>query len=506
MSNRFPVPPSVVVRVVQAAADPDTDAGDLAKLLESDPVLSAKLLRYVNSASFSLRHKVASVDRAVAVMGMRALRNLALSVGVRGLIPAETFSEFPLEVYWEFSLRRAAAAQCLAERLELSQVEEFFTLGLCQDIGVLAKLVEDPSGSGPLAAAMREPADARLKIEQASGDGHTQVGHEMFTEWNFPEEITVPMLHHHSPEAAPEEFRQRTEISHAAEAIADLTMIRHKRLAMQTSVERMGTLGIDESEVGPVVDRVNQLASEFATLIGIELESQTSSEEIIALAYEGLAELNLSYEELTRRLQESLAEQERMAEKLTELNTELARQAHTDSLTGLPNRRSFDVSLGRELAIAARHGSPISLLIFDVDHFKQLNDTHGHPAGDKVLQAIGERVLAQVRVTDVAARHGGEEFALILPFTDREGGKIAAERFRSSMENLVVPWEGTELRFTVSVGGATLANVQHPGNNFSKTLFEMADRALYEAKGGGRNRCRWTDSNVPAPSAEPAPV
>ncbi len=506
MSTRFPVPPGVVVRVVQAAADPDTDANDLAKLLESDPVLSAKILRYVNSASFSLRHKVASVERAVAVMGMRALRNLALSVGVRGLIPAEAFPEFPLEVYWEFSLRRAAAAQALAEKLELSQVEEFFTLGLCQDIGVLATLVENPSGCVQLAAAMREPADTRLKIEQSSGDGHSRVGHEMFAEWHFPEEITLPMLHHHDPAGAPEAHRQRTEIAFAAEAIADLTMIRHKRLAMQTTVERIGALGLDESELGTIVDRVNQLASEFAALIGIELESQTSSAEIIALAYEGLAELNLSYEELTRRLQDSLAEQERMAEQLTELNTELAHQAHTDSLTGLPNRRSFDASLNRELAIAARHGSPISLLIFDVDHFKQLNDTHGHSAGDQVLQAIGEQVLAQVRVTDVAARHGGEEFGLILPFTDREGGEIAAERFRSSMENLVVPWEGTELRFTVSVGGATLANVQHPGSNYSKMLFGMADRALYEAKGGGRNRCRWTDSSVPAPSAEPAPV
>ncbi len=199
MSSRYPIPPGVVVRVVRAAADPDVQIRDLTRMLESDAVLSSQLLRTANSAMFGLRQKVASIERAVAIMGLRAVRNVALSIGIRDLVPGDGLDGFPLELYWEGSLRRAAAAQVIAERLKLDNREELFTLGLCQDIGVLERLRGDAALIERAGSAMRTSADARLAVERELGAGHDIVGAEMFEAWECPAELIVPRRYHHDP-------------------------------------------------------------------------------------------------------------------------------------------------------------------------------------------------------------------------------------------------------------------------------------------------------------------
>lgn len=169
---------------------------------------------------------------------------------------------------------------------------------------------------------------------------------------------------------------------------------------------------------------------------------------------------------------------------------ELERLAQTDMLTGLANRRHFMTLAEQELARAVRYGGKLSVLMMDIDHFKNVNDTYGHNVGDLVIQKLGQLCQETLRQNiDLAGRIGGEEFAIILPETDSQQAIDAAERLRQVIAQAEVPVEqGEPCHFTVSVGVASLA-VQKTNLD---TLLACADQSLYEAKSQGRNRvCKY---------------
>ena len=165
----------------------------------------------------------------------------------------------------------------------------------------------------------------------------------------------------------------------------------------------------------------------------------------------------------------------------------LYESAVLDALTGVHNRRDMDQRLRAELAFASRHQSPLSVLLLDIDHFKKVNDTMGHAAGDAALRALGERLQRSVRTEDIVARYGGEEFAVIARGILAPGAWLLAERIRQTVAALRVPCEGAELSFTVSIGVVTTDSERSFAN--VEGLLDAADRALYKAKADGRNRC-----------------
>ena len=184
----------------------------------------------------------------------------------------------------------------------------------------------------------------------------------------------------------------------------------------------------------------------------------------------------------------------RVAERVRELeevNARLVELAATDELTGLWNRRHLRAALEAALADAARHGRPLSLVLLDLDGFKAFNDAHGHPAGDVVLHAVGETLREHVRPGDVAARHGGEEFAVLMPGADAEGARACAERLREAIAGRTWPLRP----ISASFGVATLMTGRP-----AVDLVEQADRALYRAKRLGRDRVAHHD-DLPAPTA-----
>ncbi len=166
-------------------------------------------------------------------------------------------------------------------------------------------------------------------------------------------------------------------------------------------------------------------------------------------------------------------------------NAKLEELAFRDGLTGLYNHRYFQETLDREIARVKRYGHPLSLLLFDIDFFKKINDNFGHPAGDQVLINLAQCVSGAMRPTDIIARYGGEEFAVILPETNLAGMKVFAERLRRSTAALTTVVPNNTVQVTISCGGALLA----AEDNFSKQdLIDSADRALYLSKQTGRNR------------------
>jgi two-component system, cell cycle response regulator len=160
----------------------------------------------------------------------------------------------------------------------------------------------------------------------------------------------------------------------------------------------------------------------------------------------------------------------------------------TDALTGLANRRLFNYLIEREINRSRRYGRPVSLLMMDIDFFKRINDTWGHPAGDVVLRDLGALVRQSVRKLDVPVRYGGEEFAIILPETTLEEAVNLAERFRIMVERTVFSNGRERLPVTISIGIASIGNNSVADNMSQEEFLQMADSALYQAKQSGRNR------------------
>jgi two-component system cell cycle response regulator len=169
--------------------------------------------------------------------------------------------------------------------------------------------------------------------------------------------------------------------------------------------------------------------------------------------------------------------------RMAALMDESQRLATTDPLTGLSNRRALLAALHVEIAQARRYGHPLAVCLLDVDHFKSINDGHGHAAGDQVLAAVGALLRRELRTPDVAARWGGEEFVVLFRHTDGDGGVLAAERIRKAVQALELSAADKKIVVTVSIGVAEFV-VEHSAEAF----IECADRAMYRAKLGGRNR------------------
>jgi diguanylate cyclase (GGDEF)-like protein len=193
-------------------------------------------------------------------------------------------------------------------------------------------------------------------------------------------------------------------------------------------------------------------------------------------------ELLAQNEELERvhaQLQQAHQELATLNAELLEANRALAQAAVTDGLTGLKNHRAFQESLHSAAQMAERLQQPLSLVMFDIDHFKQFNDTYGHPAGDELLRQVAQVLRESARAYDVAARYGGEEFALLLPNTALEQAVQVAERLRQQIRAI----ENPHAPVSASFGVATYRRGMPPA-----TLVYEADAALYRAKRGGRDR------------------
>ncbi|MGE3297747.1 MAG: diguanylate cyclase [Porticoccaceae bacterium] len=185
--------------------------------------------------------------------------------------------------------------------------------------------------------------------------------------------------------------------------------------------------------------------------------------------------------------------------RLNDANQRLEALSQLDGLTGLYNRRYWQERLEEECGRAQRYGGVFCLLLFDLDHFKHINDSHGHPGGDEVLRTVARRLRPLLRAADLAGRYGGEEFAVLLPSTVQDGALVVAERIRAAMKGEPVQFEGREIPFTVSIGLAQFDS----GCAAATELIARADGALYSAKHGGRDRVHWHGEGPAAANEKP---
>lgn len=234
------------------------------------------------------------------------------------------------------------------------------------------------------------------------------------------------------------------------------------------------------------IPRVSIVAPDGRPFSEVERRLILEMFDVLRLAEESEAR----YEELEHRM----LSLQRENLDLTVKNRLLSEVSSRDSLTGLYNRWFVMEKIDTELNRSLRHGSPMSLLMMDVDHFKRINDTWGHSAGDQVLQGIGKLLRDCCRVYDVPGRYGGEEFCIVLPETKIGNTSAVAERIRRRLADTELPCGETSIAVTASIGIAGM-DTPDDGDTLSPAgLIERADRALYSAKNRGRNRVELWDS------------
>lgn len=484
MELSLPTPPAIAVRILDAVRQ-DTSFSDLAKIISSDLALTARILQVANSSFYSMRYPVDSIERAVTVLGSEALKNIALSfIIVRALKP-KTEEIFNFEFFWKRAVTAAVAGQVLATRLRLGR-DDAFVLCLLQDIGVVLLNLSRPEEYRKVLRERMTDTPLEEVERQILGVDHQAIGAQALKGWGLPVSIYEPVGLKSSPQV-PVEHRQSTILLRISGLVSSVYHGNpsQKRIAQLKSL-LLEEFGLAEDDVEDYIDSVAEKTVEILGTFEIDGTGLKPLSQILQEANQELGKLNLTYEQLVVELKLAKEKAELFAKDLQEANRKLRDLASRDGLTGLFNHRHFQETLAAELERGLRHHRPVSLLLLDIDHFKEINDTFGHPRGDGVLQALARRGTALLRSSDILARYGGEEFAVILPETGDKGAYVLAERMRRGIEQMEIPADGLLLKVTVSIGISTWT--PEIGHADKARLIEAADKALYLSKKNGRNR------------------
>ena len=504
VAPNLPSVPAIAIQVLDLAQKPEVDIAHIARVISKDPALSGKILRTVNSSFYGRSNNVGTISHALVILGLQSVKTLVLGFSLVAHVARDKPGGFDHVAYWKRSIFSATAARALAARINLVQQEEAFLASLLSDIGMLALDQVLGEEYGKLFTSV-PTHEALCDAERAAlGATHAEVAGLLAEMWKLPVMLAVPIANHHAPDAVKDPaLRKLAELVHlagrcadvytdadAAPAIADVRAICARQY------------GLSEADCDAILADVGKRTQEVAGLFEMKIGSTEEYDSILKRANATLVEFTLQTQLQAKSLAAQANKLSARASTLQQRNAQLHRQATTDALTGLANRARFDQFLAEQLrrasatdapqAAAAPPGTkspqPLALLILDLDHFKQVNDQFGHQAGDAVLRAVGLVMKTVARQTDLAARYGGEELALVLPDTPRAAAAKIAETLRRAIAARAVPAGTAHLKVTASIGVA----VWEPGSPLITPahLIRAADLAVYNAKNAGRNRVK----------------
>jgi two-component system, cell cycle response regulator len=476
----LPTLPAVALQVLELTRDPNVTVASLARLVQSDPALSTKVLRTVNSSFFGLPSPCARIDRALALLGLNTIKSLVLGFtlveGTKG-VPGD--KGLDLVRHWRRALYAASASRQVALTTKACDADEAFTASMLQDIGMMACIVAIPEAYGPVLAGCAKHERSPEVERSMLGFDHSEVGAALARKWRLPDHLAESIAHHHDPEKAPEAVRALCRNVWLGMLIAESLGIDSPANAQSRFlVEVARHLDSDPDELERMLIGIAEGADELARAFECEVGSPPDIREIMSAASEQSMELQMAAQHQAATLERE--------------NVALAAKAWTDALTGSRNRAALESEGPTAFDKSRAEKAPVAAIFIDADKFKSVNDTLGHPAGDAVLVELAARIRAELKEPARVYRYGGEEFAIVAPGHDRSAARALAERIRTRVERepfdlSKVPGCPATRAVTVSAGYAVTTHGTGEPTDL-KGLLKIADEGVYASKRDGRNR------------------
>ncbi len=491
--TNLPSPPVLAARIVELGQNPDVTITEVSRLIGLDPATSAKIMRLANSALYARQRKIENLRQAINLFGLEGSLSMALSISVVGELKGtgQQESSFDYGHYWRRSIASATACQVIGQALAVGRREEIFLAGLLQDIGMLVINAWSTDFYQPAAGQPVRHEDLQDFETDLLGMDHAAVGAHVLDAWSFPEILVnaVAGSHHPIDGVVAQEFVTVAKVLYMASEIADLlnggVASDGDFLVLEKKAQEL--LGMDSENLTEVISQVAEEVQPLADLFEIDLGDHFIARSIADQAREVLMVRNL------RAIQE--------ASVLKQVNVNLQRKTRTleeenrrDPLTFLYNRAYHDKIVQEEFTSAQENHWPLSLAFIDLDHFKAVNDNFGHQTGDSVLQKGAQLLVQATRGSDVVARYGGEEFVIIMPGTAEDGVKVVCQRILEAFRETEFESPGGDAPFhvTASIGIATYHD--ESGFETAEDMVRAADKAVYAAKLGGRDRMVFYDT------------
>lgn len=480
--ENLPTLPGIVLKILEAVKNENTNLEDLGEILSLDPPLSGKILGLINSAFYALPVKITSVSHAVKLLGVNTVKKVALSFSLLHLVKPNKKDDFNCAEFWRNSVMTGVVCRFLAKKVLPALAEDSFTLGLLHDIGMLGLNQAMPKQYNLVLREQKATQGDYYEAEkQILGFTHMELSGVMIKQWGLPDFFREPAENHHLPvilETLPEPARLMGKLLFLATQVVEYFSDGRKTLSLGILKSYLARWELSQQiQADELIEEAHRQTKEISGLFEIRLKEEREYLELIEKARLELIQIS------DLILEEMLVQQNRLKT--------LQDEVMLDYLTGLFNYKSFQHYLNQEYNRAKRYRIPLTLIIADIDYFKSINDNFGHGTGDKVLQVISRKLKDSLRNTDIIARHGGEEFGILLTNTPFPEALVVAERLRLLIENLNVKDEGRMIKVTMSFG---LACLQQESDLAKEELLKRADQAMYEAKAQGRNRV-WADNN-----------
>jgi two-component system, cell cycle response regulator len=494
----LPTLPNVAVSVLELARDEHVSVAELARAIQHDQALCVKILKTVNSPFYGLVKPCPTINRAIAYLGIDTVKSLVLGFSlVKSCEQRE--QGFDMVGHWRRAVYSATAARQVATlgRIGAADAEEVFVAGLMQDIGMMALHTVMKAEYGAIISAAGTNHHRLPEAERDHlGFDHAEVGAGLAARWRLPTSLIECIRHHHDCQTADQAGAESCK--QAGDQLINLirAVILGGYIAGALSEEDAPSaidrftrcaavwLKIERCDMGGLMRSVTESATQIAQCLHVDTGEVPDINTVLAQAEDAAVQHHLRIQRETERLRGEYAK--------------LSEQAMTDALTGLGNRHCFDRELAFRFEQARGTGLPLALLVADADKFKDVNDTHGHQAGDAVLVELGARMRSAVGTAGLVCRYGGEEMVVLLgpgADADRSTAATVAESVRLAMADKpvdlrAVPGSINELTVTMSVGVAVLDSASSSVFTSHAMLMEAADRALYAAKQAGRNCVR----------------
>ena len=504
-----PTIPSVAIRLLELYDDPDFQLQDVVNTLQSDPALSAKILKAANSPAYGTGREVSEFKRAISLLGKSVVTPLVLSFSLAEKSMAARGTAELFRQYWLQAIVQAITAEYLAKQYARARAGEWFVAGLLSSIGRLALINHDSEKYQQVMDHAETHHVSLHEAEQKLLETTTvDLSVELLREWNLPRRWV---------DATAKQFR----IVEALESLPEQGTPHERLIVAIATAEAVGTYfcqhcqgealirivhlmeeGFDASEddVQELIEAVRKRLEDVAHLFQVQGTTQGSPVELMTRAMQHLSRLAVEQAmEMQKRRDDPFDESVEDRRCLLNRIDRLMQRASTDSLTGLYNRGYFEDRFCEQIAATIGTSQSIGLILMDVDHFKSINDTHGHIAGDEVLKRLADALKGVTRSSDFVARYGGEEFVVIVADAQADYLSHLGERFRRLIEQLEIVHNGTTIPVTISVGAAMGCPVSGV-DGFGERLIAFADAMLYEAKRSGRNRVIVADPTTDQPS------